>query len=222
MLEIVFDENASCEFLGQKCVELTPVFPAVSDFSSYRKLAKTIVDEHPEQRALVIRPAAEGEQVNLLALALSVETYDEKTNLEDVVFKVKDCRAAIEAYKPFAALANSLRYVRDLLRLDENERVADIKRLGYLGLKIKEDYINNRLELDWAGSEPAMTLAARDMKSGLVLVGLMKTWAICKTKFAVHGIIGGEAAEDNIPAPADENEMIEKIVELVRNNNYGN
>lgn len=222
MLEIVFDENACCEFLGQKCEEIFPVFPEISDFSSYRKLAKQIIDDNPNQRALVIHPAAEGEQMNLLALALSVETYAEQTNLEDVVFKVRDCRMAIEAYRPFMALANSLRYARDLLRLDADERIADIKRLGYLGLKIKEDYINNLLELDWAGTEPVRNLSAREINSGLVLVGLMKNWAICKEKFAVHGIIGGEASGYEIPVPADEDEMIEKIVELARNNNYGN
>lgn len=222
MLEIVFDENAGCGFLGQKCVEIMPILSEKPDFSSYRQTARQIIKEYTNRRVLIIRLEDEDERMNLLALALSVEAYEESTDLENAVFKVKDCRRAIDAYKPYMALANSLRYVRDLLRLDAGERIADIKRLGYLGLKIKEDYINNRLELDWPGTEPVRILTASEINSGLVLIGLMKTWAICKEKFAVHGVIGGKKTEYEIPAPANEDELIERIVELARNNNYGN
>lgn len=222
MLEIVFDENEAGVFLGQKCLEIVPILPEGADLSSYRQTARQIIREHTDQRVLIIRLKEEGERMNLLALALSVEAYEECTDLENAVFKVKDCRAAIDAYKPYMALANSLRYVRDLLRLDENERTADIKRLGYLGLKIKEDYLSHCLELDWPGEEPVLNLSAENVRDGLILTGLMKTWAICKEKFAVHAIIELPAADHKISALADEDEIIEKIVEYVRVKKYGN
>lgn len=222
MLEIVFDENEDDVFLGQKCLEIEPILSEGAGFSSYRQTARQIIREYADQRVLIIRLKEEGERMNLLALALSVEAYEECTDLENAVFKVKDCRAAIDAYKPYMALANSLRYVRDLLRLDENERIADIKRLGYLGLKVKEDYLNHCLELDWPGEEPVLNLSAENVRDGLILIGLMKTWAICKEKFAVHAIIELPVAECKISASADEDEIIEKIVEFVRMKKYGN
>ena len=148
MLEIVFDENKDGGFLGQSfpevCVSLPP---EDSPFEAYRKTAAEIADCYQNSRAVILTSVPEGWGMNMLALALAVETYEEKGLLESAVFKVAHSGKAMCAYKPYAALANSIRYVRDLMRLDENEMFADIKRLGYLGLKISEDYIEHKMNI---------------------------------------------------------------------------
>lgn len=224
MLEIVFDENASCEFLGQKCQMIDLEIPVAANWRQYRQIAQQLINNYAKQMAVIINLPTEGEAMNNLALALSVEAYDEHTHLESVVFKVKDSRLAMAAYKPFMALANSLRYTRDLLKLSEEERRADIKRLGYLGLKVKEDYIKASIEIDWKGIKPVKKFAADGMLAALVLVGVIKKHAICKDEISLHGVIGtdAEAGAEKISEPKDENEMIEKIIEYVRKNDNEN
>lgn len=224
MLEIVFDEKGGNEFLGQKCPDVILPFVEDNDFSSFRAVAKEIIEKNSEQRVIIVKAEPRAEVINLWALAFNVESYDEQTCLENVVFKVCDCRQAIEDYKPFAALANSIRYARDLLQLDKNEQWADIKRLGYLGLKVTEDYIHNQLDIYWPGEEPCKEFAAVDELSGLVLVGMMKAWAINKEKFAAHGVLGapGNTSTELLSVPKTEDEMIEKIIKYVRMNKHGN
>lgn len=215
MLEIVFDENASCEFLGQKCQTADVDIAAGCDWETYRKAAAQLVAAHTKERVVVINFSGSEKMMNYLALALGVETYEEQTELESVVFKVGDSQKALSDYKPFMALANSLRYARDLLRLPEAERRADIKRLGYLGLKVKEDYIKETITIDWPGKKPEKKMTAEGALAALVLVGVMKKQAICKDEQACRGIIGKvfEKEADKIAEPKDENEMIEKIIE---------
>lgn len=62
--------------------------------------------------------------------------------LERVLFKIKDAAGAAERYRNAAALANAVRYARDLANEPANYLTpevfaADIKRLKYLGLEIE-------------------------------------------------------------------------------------
>lgn len=215
MLEIVFDENAGCEFLGQKCQTADLDIAADCDWQTYRRIAAQLITAYADQRVVVVNFPLSEKMMNCLALALGIEAYEEKTQLESVIFKVSDSKKALSDYKPFMALANSLRYARDLLRLSEAERRADIKRLGYLGLKVKEDYIKDTVTIDWLGKEPVKKIAADGGLAALVLVGVMKKQAICKDENAWRGVIGKafENGADKIAEPKDENEMIEKIIE---------
>lgn len=220
MLEIVFDENVGCEFLGHqyKMVEVT-ILPE-SGWNELRCLARKLVEENIQEQILLVNLGSRTEMLNDFALALGVEAYEEKGKLESVVFKVEHSGIAMMNYKPYMALANSIRYARDLYRLSEEEYVADIKRLGYLGLKVTEDYIKDEITIVWPGKDKEKILAARSKNQVMVLVGIIKTWAICKEKFAVKGILSktGEFPDKaiEIKEAKDEDEIIEEIVNYVR------
>lgn len=224
MLEIAFDETAHCRFLGQKCQMVDLVISASADWQDYLETARKLIDDYANQAVVIVNLSVGDETMNYLALALSVETYEEQTCLESVVFKVKNSREAMNAYKPFMALANSLRYARDLLRLPQNERFADIKRLGYLGLQVKEDYIKESIEIDWPGISPTKRFAASGEKASLVLIGIIKCLAILKAKPAIKGFISKVEIDscELISEPETEEEMVEKIIAYVRKNYDGN
>ena len=93
------------------------------------------------------------EQVaHYVALGLMIGSYrfdkyfttkkaEDYPNLEQVIFKVKNPAQVNENFKNFAALANGVRYARDLCNEPANYLTpevfaADIKRLEYLGLDI--------------------------------------------------------------------------------------
>lgn len=67
---------------------------------------------------------------------------DEYPALEQMVFQLKEAEAASEAFKKYAALANAVRYGRDLCNEPANYLTPqvfseDIERLKYLGLEIE-------------------------------------------------------------------------------------
>ena len=67
---------------------------------------------------------------------------DEYPCLEQVVFKVKQAQVITENFKPYAALANAVRYGKDLCNEPANYLTPtvfakDIKRLEYLGLDVE-------------------------------------------------------------------------------------
>lgn len=219
MLEIVFDETNDDKFLGEhgKLVHIDST--ELKNWEDYRRMAFDILKENAKERVVIVEKIDEAEICNNLALALSVEDYFEIGQIETVVFKVVDSMTAMAAYKPFMALANSLRYARDLYRLEDVEREADIKRLGYLGLSAKEDYIDKKIVLEWSGTGEVLELVANDKMSAISLVAILKTIAICKEKFKARGIIyKGQKAEEHAGevVSSDEDEMIEKIINYVR------
>lgn len=214
MLEIVFDENKGDGFLGQKFPEICVRLPADgSPLGAYRKTAAEIVRRHQDSRAVILKSIPEGRGMNMLALALAVETYEEKGLLESAVFRVAHSGKALCEYKPYAALANSIRYVRDLMRLDEDEMFADIKRLGYLGLKINEDYIEHRVNILWPGSGTPVKFEAKTKTEALIAVGVTKAWAICKAAFAAEAVIFKEKIDD---CSCDEDKIIDEIAAKAR------
>lgn len=214
MLEIVFDENKDDGFLGQKFPEVCVRLPTEeSPFNAYRKTAANIVRRYQDNRAVILTSVPEGRGMNMLALALAVENYEEKGLLESAVFRVAHSGKALCEYKPYAALANSIRYVRDLMRLDGNEMFADIKRLGYLGLKISEDYIEHKVNILWPGIGKPLKFEAKNKTEALIAVGVMKTWAICKAAFAAETVIFKEKIDGS---SCDEDNIIDEIAAKAR------
>ena len=224
MLEIVFDENFENEFLGQTFPLMNMPQLKSEDIADYREIARRLIADNKKQRVIILKPADEGIYMNFYALALTIEAYKEDTCLETVVFKVEDSKKAAQEFRPFAALSNSVRYARDLFKFDERELISDVKRLGYLGLKVSEDYINNTLNLEWDGEQSAIKLCANDKNSMIVLVGVMKCLAINKEKRAIVGRIGEgvDVEAKKIENIASEDEIIEKIIYYVRELHNGN
>lgn len=214
MLEIVFDESPGNIFLGQKYKSVA-LSGFGDDFAAYRKTAAALLSAHGHDMAVLIDFSGSPEERNLLALALSIETYAEKDTLESAVFKVSDSAEAMALYKPYMALANSLRYARDLYRMNEDEMYADIKRLGYLGLKIEEDYLKGEIKIVWGSDKGAENLRAEGKADAIIVTGFMKTTAICRYKSPITAVLikNGTAAEKS------EDEIINEIIMKVRKEN---
>lgn len=212
MLEIVFDENKTPAFLAQPCLLLEVEDSVLSSWQNMRFYARNLLKEYAQERVLKFH-TKQGNLFYFLALAFSIESYAEETNLETVVFEVDDSQKAFAEYRPFAALTNALRYMRDLLRMDEKEAYADIKRLGYLGLKIHEDYLKKQIVIQWQEGEFPQYFCATQKNAALLLIALFKFWAICKDEQARIGIIGENVLGNVIlPNLSTEDEMIEYVI----------
>ena len=212
MLEIVFDENKSSDFLGQSCRLIKIEDSFLSSWQKMRSYVRDLLKEYAHERVLKFQ-TKQGNFLYFLALAFSIESYAEETNLETVVFEVDDSGKAFAEYHPFAALTNALRYMRDLLRMDEKEAYADIKRLGYLGLKIHEDYLKKQIVVQWQEGKCPQYFCANQKNAAFLLIALFKFWAICKDEQQRIGIIGENVLGDVIlPNLSTEDEMIEYVI----------
>ena len=212
MLEIVFDENKDATFLEQPCLLLKVEDSFLSSWQKMRGYACSLFDIYATERVLKIQ-MSQHNLMYFLALAFCVEAYAEATDVETVVFVVGDSQKALSEYKPFAALTNALRYMRDLLRMDEKEAYADIKRLGYLGLKIHEDYLKKQIVIQWREEKSSQYFGAMQKNAAFLLIALFKFWAICKDEQPRIGIIGENVWGDVIlPNLSTEDEMIEYVI----------
>lgn len=212
MLEIVFDENKDAIFFEQPCPLLKIEDSFLSSWQKMRAYAQSVLDVYANEPVLKLQMS----QKNLmyfLALAFTVEAYAETSDVETLVFVVEDSQKVFDEFKPFAALNNALRYMRDLMRMEEKEAYADIKRLGYLGLKVQEDYIKKQIIIQWREEKSSQYFCATQKNATFLLIALFKFWAICKDKQARIGIIGEEVWGDVfLPNLLTEEEMIEYVI----------
>lgn len=213
MLEIVFDESSGNSFLGRKYK--TAKLTSCIDFAAYRRQAAEVIAAYGDEPAVFIDFDGGDDELGLTVLALSVEAYGENHRLESAVFKVKNSVWAMSACKPYTALANSLRYARDLYRLPAEEMYADIKRLGYLGLKTEEDYLKGEIVMCWPGDGDAEILRATGKSEAIVATGVLKTLAICKYEKALTAVL---VRRENAPE-LSEDEIINEIIAKVREKN---
>lgn len=136
------------------------------------------------------------EEVCDLALGAELEDYcfDKYDNkpassyprLESITLRVGNPLAMRLAYEPYAALANAVRFARNLFNEPESlyqteQYFFEIKRLEYLGLYFK-DLGEGLVMLEWKGAEDAepVVLVATDRKAAAVGAGVMKAAALQK------------------------------------------
>lgn len=212
MIEIVFDESKSASFLGQDCPLIECDEKKLTSIKQMRGWVQNLLMEFAQERVLKIK-SLPMMKLYLLTLVFSIESYEDKTNLETVVFEVSDSRKAIENYGCFSAVTNAIRYMRDLLRMEEKEAYADIKRLGYLGLNVEEDYLKQQIIVKWHEGDNAQILCATQNNAAFMLIALFKFWAICKDDKPRIGLIGKNVIGDEfIPNLESEDEMIEYVI----------
>ena len=130
--------------------------------------------------------------------------------LETITFKVKNPLDIRLKYEPYAALANAIRFARDLFNEPESlyqteQYFFEIKRLEYLNLYFK-DLGDGLVMLEWKdenlSAEP-LIFVAQNRKAAAVGAGLMKAIALQKMPLSMRAYlkIEGELDDFLIPNP---------------------
>ena len=148
MIEIVLDENTENTFLNAERPVYTINDTAEKTWEEYRGLAQKILTSYGDVPIIIIRNTNPQFSINWFAVALFIESCFIKNKLECAVFKVKDKTTAIQNYKPYIALTIGLKYIIRLYQEELDNVYKEIAGLSYLGLNIKEDYIENKLYME--------------------------------------------------------------------------
>ncbi len=212
MIEIVLDENAGDTFLG----ESRPVFPVTNSLAyglqAYRAEARRLIESYAQTQIVIIEAPRQDFSINLFALSLFIESCFIDNDIECAVFKVADSKKATEAYKPFVALTIALKYVMRLVSENVEMIYKEISGLGYLGLEVKQDYLNNKIYLKLQGSSPVKRIYGRNVSEALVCAGIMKALALAKTEASLEAEIDIQAQKNAL----DTNSVVIKIIDGVQ------
>ncbi len=178
MIEIVLDENKDNSFLNAERPVYTINEQKALTWEAYRALAHRIIREHEQTPILIIKNNNQKFSNNWFAVAMFVESCFVKSKLECAVFKVENRKDALNAYKPFVALTIGLKYIIRLYQEELNNVYKEISGLSYLGLNIREDYLENKLYMELPALEDAHQLTAQTKEEALTTVGILKSIAL--------------------------------------------
>jgi len=186
MIEIVLDQNEGNVFLDKE----RPVFEIKesikNSFRAYREKARELLNKYGEEKIIIVRHNLPSFSNNLFSVALFVESCLLPNQAECAVIKVKDYQQALQKYKPFIALTIGIKYVMRLCSESVPTIYREISGLGYLGLEIKNDFVNNKIYMTLPGTEEVKKFRAENVSEALVLTGMLKSLALARTGASIE------------------------------------
>lgn len=211
MIDIAFDIHEGNTFCGEECSVVT-LDNAPQTWEEYVRQAEDLINRYGDNKTIILQINNPQFSMNKFSLALFVGSIKLPCKLELAVFKVKDLEEAREAYKPYLSLTIAVKYVLQLFDSTPEEIYKNISGLGYLGLSIKTDYIENTMSLVYEGAkEPSYHFETDNAFDALVMSAVLKTVSLAqiKAKFEV------KMALNFIPPQKTIDNLISQILKIV-------
>jgi hypothetical protein len=212
MIEVVLDSHKDNMFLNVE----RPVYDEIEHFSGatlsdYRQEARKLIAKFSTTPVVIIKENPHF-SVNMLALAVFIESCIIPNEMDCVVFKVENYTTAVEAYKPFVAVTIAIKYA---LRLCQEEKAALIYRefmvLSYLRFDIKEDYVNDKITIALSGDAPLQKMTTGTPEEAIAAVSSLKALSLANAKVNIKL----EIAKTLTPFPVDPEKVIERFIEIL-------
>ena len=191
MIDIAFDVHEGNTFCNNECPVIV-IDKAPNDWLEYMRKAEKVINHYGENKTIILQINNPQFSINKFSLALFVASIKLPSKLELAVFKVKDLEEAREAYKPYLALTIAVKYVLQLFNETPEVIYKNISGLGYLGLSITTDYIENTMTLVYEGAqEPSYHFETDNAFDALVMAAVLKTVSLAqvKAKFEVKMVL---------------------------------
>ena len=182
MIDIAFDIHEGNTF----CDEVCPVISLDNTphtWEEYAEQAEDLIKRYGDDKTIILQINNPQFSMNKFSLALFVSSIKMPSTLDLAVFKVKDLETAREAYKPYLALTIAVKYVLQLFNATPEVIYKNISGLGYLGLSIKTDYVENTMTLVYEGAkEPLYHFETDNAFDALVMSAVLKTVSLAQIK----------------------------------------
>ena len=177
-MEIIFDENQNDAFQGQNYPVFNLRTPEAVDFRQLQKQARDLAKANRDNETVLIRPEHENPSCFLFAALLSLEGRN-ALPLQGV-FNVADYKQALEKYRPYFSFTVAADYVLRLIEMDKNAMYKDIQSLSYLGLDVKNDYIENTITLHLSNPGRKYVFHASSLENTVILASFIKMLSLMK------------------------------------------
>lgn len=211
MIEIALDKNNNDSFRNLPRTVYTIRQFSGSNIDSYLQLAQKIISHHASEQIIIIRIKTAKCSLNMLAVALFIESCRLENQLECVVFKVTDYERAINEYKPFVALTIAIRLAMRLCRENAETVYRELENMQYLGLDIHTDYKNNKIFSTLPGNGTPLIITTHTTSEAIATAATLKALSLAKADAAVNAEIDINKQDFAI----DENDIIRRVIDNV-------
>lgn len=179
-MEIIFDENEGDVFCGKSYPVYFLKTPNKINFKNILQDVRKLIKANNKNKTILIKPEKENKYFLLFMALMGIEGGDNANYPLQAVIKVKDFKQAAEAYRPYFFFGTAATYVLRLLQMDNAEMYKDIKTLGYLGLDIKTDYLDNTIALRLPNLGKKYWFHVASLHNTVILASFIKMLSLLK------------------------------------------
>lgn len=214
-MELILDQNKGNTFCGKEY----PVFSVNTNkplsFEELKKLATEIIRQSQNKNYIILVPSHENDMLYLLTIALHLEADKNPHAPACMVLKISDLHSSRELHKKYIALTVGTVYIAHLSQMSINEMLRDIDTLGYLGLDIQTDNLQNivTLKLDGTGKEHYFNVSNKE--KAILLCALMKTLSLLEIRPATKVCLALEKIQSS-DNKADTEKLITQLIKITR------
>jgi len=181
-MEIIFDNNSEYTFQGKE-------FPIINlDTDKNLKISqmyhnvKELIAQNSQNPIIIIKPSAENNNLHLYAALFGIENNNDNIFPSCAVIKVNNHQQAMTKHEPYMYFTTAATYAYRLSQMNITEMYKDIETLGYLGLDIKTDYLQNLIIMRHPSDGRKYFFKSNRKNSSIVLAGLIKILSLMKIK----------------------------------------
>ena len=208
MIEIVLDSHQDDIFLNQSRPVYTVDAINCHTLTDYLAEATKFIKQYADTIIVIVKTPQNFSR-NMFALALFIESCHIDNKIDCVVFKVSNYEKALEEYKPFVALTIAVKYIMRLCKEAPKMIYKEFTSLGYLGLDIRQDYLNQKIILKLGHSDVPKKIITHSTADALAAVGMLKALSLANVNVSIEL----EVNETTETEPLNEMAIIHKLVD---------
>jgi len=212
MIEIAFDGNSGLTYKGKPYPILKAENLGHTDIRHYIDFALKILPQYKNTPYLIIKEDAANFCLKKMGLALFIASCLTESDLECVVFKVKDQKAAFESYKPYIAISVGIKYALRLISKAPFTIYKELKCLNYLNFSIKENYQTKSTVYTMStGCDRSIDIKTHTVFDAILYVSVLKILSLADSKANINI----EVFETNRAEKIDQKTMAYAILDKI-------
>lgn len=210
-MEIIFDENKGDTFCGKSYPVYSLKTPDKIDFKKLLQEVRKLIRENSSNKTILIKPEKENKYFLLFAALMGIEGYDNTNYPLRAVLKVNNFKQAVSSYRPYFFFGSAATYVLRLLQMDDEAMYKDIRTLGYLGLDIKTDYLNNTISLHLPHTGKRYQFHVASLHNTVILSSFIKMLSLLKSDINIDIFIILKMQNFNTKDKIDKDNLLSKL-----------
>ena len=181
-MEIIFDNNTTDTFQNK----IYPIIELNTEqnikVSQMHSVINNLISQNSQNRIIIIKPTAENSNMHLYAALLGINQSNDFTFPSCAIIKVQNHQKTLKEHEPYMFFTTAATYAHRLSQMSYSEMYKDIEGLGYLGLDIKTNYLQNMITMRHPSDGHSYHFKSSSKHNSIVLAGLIKILSLMKIK----------------------------------------
>jgi len=209
-MEIIFDNNSTDTFQDKSypIIELNTE-KNIKVSQMYQEI-NNLISQNSQNRIIIIKPTAENSNMHLYAAMLGINQSNDFLFPSCAIIKVKNHQQTMKKHNPYMFFTTAATYAYRLSQMTSSEMYKDIEGLGYLGLDIKTDYLQNIITMRHPSDGHSYHFKSSSKHNSIVLAGLIKILSLMKIKPPLD--ITVHIVKNKDESPTDFKQLLNKLL----------